>query len=94
MKVSVVKCENYDRNVVLSALNAVLEPLGGLEWVQEGMTIAIKANLVSGMHPDRAATTHPALLCSLVELLKGRGARVIVGDSPGGLYHSVYVNRI
>lgn len=94
MKVSVVKCENYDANTVSAAMKAVLEPLGGLEWVHEGMTIAIKANLVSGMHPDRAATTHPTLLCSLVEMLKSRGARVIVGDSPGGLFNHAYVNRI
>ena len=94
MKVSVVKCENYDANIVSAAMKAVLEPLGGLEWVHEGMTIAIKANLVSGMHPDRAATTHPTLLCSLVEMLKSRGARVIVGDSPGGLFNHAYVNRI
>lgn len=92
--VSVVKCENYDANIVSAAMKAVLEPLGGLEWVHEGMTIAIKANLVSGMHPDRAATTHPTLLCSLVEMLKSRGARVIVGDSPGGLFNHAYVNRI
>ena len=94
MMVSVVKCENYDANIVSAAMKAVLEPLGGLEWVHEGMTIAIKANLVSGMHPDRAATTHPTLLCSLVEMLKSRGARVIVGDSPGGLFNHAYVNRI
>ena len=92
--VSVVKCENYDANIVSAAMKAVLEPLGGLEWVHEGMTIAIKANLVSGMHPDRAATTHPTLLCSLVEMLKSRGARVIVGDSPGGLFNHAYVNRV
>ena len=94
MKVSVVKCDNYESDTVSTAMKAVLEPLGGLDWVHDGMTVAIKANLVSGMHPDKAATTHPTLLCALVEMLRGRGARVIIGDSPGGLYNHAYVNRI
>ncbi len=94
MRVSIVKCEDYLPDTVSDALNAVLEPLGGLDWVEEGMTVAIKANLVSYLHPDKAATTHPSLLCALTKMLKNRGARVIVGDSPGGLYNSVYVSRI
>lgn len=94
MTASIVKCENYETAVVTRALVDVLTPLGGLDWVRPGMTIAIKANLVSAMHPDKAATTHPVLLSSLVKLLKDRGAKVIVGDSPGGLYNHAYVNRI
>ena len=94
MIVSIVKCKSYESAVVDRAMVDVLTPLGGLDWVHPGMTIAIKANLVSGMHPDKAATTHPELLCSLVKHLKRLGARVIVGDSPGGLYNLVYVNRI
>ena len=68
-----------------------MEPLGGLEWVKPGMRIAVKANLVSAMKPDAAATTHPALLCALTEQLKVRGAEVVIGDSPGGLYTKAYV---
>lgn len=94
MTVSVTGCLSYEPQAVSEALNAVLIPLGGLDWVREGMTVAIKANLVSAMHPDKAATTHPALLCALITELKSRGARVIVGDSPGGLYNQVYLNRI
>lgn len=94
MIVSIVDCPDYASDTVKEALEQVLTPLGGLNWVKEGMTIAIKANLVTFFHPDKAATTHPALLCALVEMLKGRGARVIVGDSPGGLYNHAYVNRI
>jgi len=94
MQVSITKCEDYSEENVNQALQTVLEPLGGLSWVKEGMVIGIKANLVTFLHPDKAATTHPSLLCALVRMLKERGARVILGDSPGGLYNSVYVNRI
>ncbi len=94
MKVSVVPCSSYDPAEALSALEQALAPLGGLDWVKEGMTVAVKANLVTFLKPEAAATTHPVLLCALVKLLRAKGARVIVGDSPGGLYTKVYLDRI
>ncbi len=92
--VSIVSCPSYESNDVRPALTRVLEPLGGLDWVTPGMRIAIKANLVSMMKPDRAATTHPALLCALVTMLKEKGADVIIGDSPGGLYNATALSHI
>ena len=94
VNVSVVPCDTYKEEQVKLALERLLLPLGGLDWVRPQMKIAIKANLVSMMKPDAAATTHPALLCALVEMLKARGAEVIIGDSPGGLYTAPVVNRI
>lgn len=94
MKVSVAKCSQYTLEEAQNALVFALAPFGGLDWVQEGMIIGIKANLVTYFHPDAAATTHPVLLCALVNMLRSRGASVIIGDSPGGLYNHVYVNRI
>ena len=94
MKVSVVSCRRYEPDAAEKALRTVLEPLGGLEWVVPGMTIAVKANLVTFMKPEAAATTHPVLLCALVRLLREKGARVIVGDSPGGLYNKAFVERV
>ncbi|MBQ9131150.1 MAG: DUF362 domain-containing protein [Clostridia bacterium] len=91
---SIVPCRSYDEKEVHGALTRVLEPLGGLDWVTEGMRIVIKANLVSMMKPEQAATTHPTLLCELVKLLRERGASVVIGDSPGGLYSAAVVNRI
>ena len=59
-----------------------------------GMRIGIKANLVSFLPPERAATTHPVVLQALTELLKEKGADVVIGDSPGGIYTSPYVNHV
>lgn len=92
--VSIVRCESYDDAEVMAAMREVLKPIGGLDWVQPGMTIAIKANLVTFMKPESAATTHPSVLIALVKLLKERGAEVIVGDSPGGLYNAAFVGRV
>ncbi len=93
--VSLVKCEDYSSENVKKALKALLEPIGGLGFLKEGMTVAIKANLVTFAKPEDAVTTHPALICELIKLLKERGAaRVIVGDSPGGLYNSAFLNKV
>ena len=92
--VSVAACGSYEREEVLSALRAVLTPVGGLDWVKPGMRVAIKANLISAMKPDAAATTHPAVLAAMVKLLAERGASAVVGDSPGGPYTSAFLANV
>lgn len=94
MDISIVKCEDYSPETVSHALNNLLELSGGLDWVTPNMNIVIKANLVTFMKPDLAGTTHPALLCELVKKLCGKGANVVVGDSPGGIYTSAFVNKV
>ena len=46
------------------------------------------------MRPEQAATTHPALLCALCRMLCARGASVVLGDSPGGLYNAAHVGHV
>ena len=93
--VAIVKCETYTPEECEAALLAALQPLGGLSWVKPGMKIAIKANLVSAMKPEKAATTHPTLLAALTRLLLAHGASsVVIGDSPGGLYNAAFLNRV
>ena len=92
--VSVVPLSEYSMESARTSLLALLAPLGYPEKITEGMTVVIKANLVSAMKPDEAATTHPVLLCALTDILVERGARVIVGDSPGGLYNAAFVGRV
>ena len=87
-------CPDYTDATVKAALTAVLEPLGGLSWVTPGMVVGIKANLVSAMKPEECATTHPSLLSALTEMLRSAGARVIIGDSPGGVYTTAFVNHV
>ena len=92
--VSVVSCNSYDPAECRRALRDVLAPLGGLDFAAPGVTVGVKANLVSFMKPEAAATTHPELLTALTEMLVERGAKVIIGDSPGGLYTAAYVNSV
>lgn len=92
--VIIAPCPSYEEGEVQAALERVLAPLGGLDWMNPGMKIAVKVNLVTSAKPEKAATTHPGLLCPLVRMLRSRGAEVVVGDSPGGLFNAAYVGRI
>ena len=92
--VSVVPLGDYDREGARAALEELLSKINALDAVKPGMTVVIKANLVSAMKPEEAATTHPTLLSALCDILSERGAKVIVGDSPGGLYNAAFVGRV
>ena len=94
LDVAIVKCKDYSNENVATALEELLPLIGGLDWVTKGMKIIIKVNLVAPMKPDSAGTTHPVLLYELVKRLCEKGAEVIIGDSPGGIYTSAYVNTV
>ncbi len=87
-------CGRYEDTEVEEALRGALAPLGGLDFVRPGMRVAVKVNLVTAMKPDTAATVHPAVVCALVRLLRTRGAEVVVGDSPGGVYSAGYLRLV
>jgi len=92
--VSITPLNEYTPDSARAALETLLRPIGGLDFVKSGMHVVIKANLVSAMKPDAAATTHPTLLCALCDMLTERGAEVVVGDSPGGLYNAAFVGKV
>ena len=92
--VSISACPDYSAENVRRALAECLDAVGGLDWVTPGMKIAVKANLVIAMKPDTAAVTHPSVVTELCRMLVSRGAEVIVGDSPGGLWNSAWVGYV
>lgn len=92
--IAIVRCKDYSNECVSNSFNQLLPLVGGLDWVTPGMKIVIKVNLVAPMKPDSAGTTHPALLRELVKRLCDKGAEVIVGDSPGGIYTGAFLNKI
>ena len=88
--VTFAPCGSYAKEDCQKALAEILD----LSWVQPGMRIGIKANLLHAASPDTAATTHPALLKTLTDLLQERGATVVIGDSPGGLYTAAHLDKV
>jgi uncharacterized protein (DUF362 family)/NAD-dependent dihydropyrimidine dehydrogenase PreA subunit len=82
--VSIVRCQDYSFDKISFALGRALELLKyEPAFARPGQRVLIKPNLLSARRPDEAVTTHPELLRVLVRLLKARGCKVCIGDSPG-----------
>jgi uncharacterized protein (DUF362 family)/ferredoxin len=83
-QVAIVRCEHYEPDLVYRAIRRGVDLLGGLDrYVISGDRILLKPNILAGDAPEKAVSTHPALLASCVRLLREGGARVAFGDSPG-----------
>jgi uncharacterized protein (DUF362 family)/NAD-dependent dihydropyrimidine dehydrogenase PreA subunit len=87
--VSIAKCETYESDQVRHALKAALEPLGGIgAFVQPGQRVLLKPNLLMPIRPERAITTHPAVVEAAVKLVQDAGGEPVIFDSsavPTGL---------
>jgi uncharacterized protein (DUF362 family)/ferredoxin len=82
--VSLKYMDSYDYERLREAVQALLEPLGGIgAFVSKGETVLLKPNMLSAKDPDAAVTTHPALVRVVAELVSEVGATVVIGDSPG-----------
>ncbi len=95
--VSIEQCNNYDIKVVTKSLGSCLEKLGGIEtFVKPGQRVLLKPNLLSGHAPEKAVTTHPALVEATTSLIQKAGASVIIADSPGAAipFRDVSMRRI
>ena len=72
--------KDYDETLRKEA-HAMLEALDEGRIVA-GRKVLVKPNLLMPAPPDKAITTHPALVRAVVEYVLDRGARPVVADSP------------
>ena len=93
--ISIHRCENYTESELQEALDRSLADLGGWDpYVQPGETVLLKVNLVAARDPSLAATTHPAFVKVLARSLKDWGCRVVIGDSPGGVFNAARLKKV
>jgi len=87
--VSLVRCSTYDLPELEAALRGLLEPLGGIGvFVEPGQRVLLKPNLLMPTHPERAITTHPAIVEAMIKLVREAGGEPFIADSPGGPLHT------
>jgi len=81
-KVSIVKVYNYDFAEIYAAVKKGAGLIDGLEKaVKPGNKVFVKINHLSPPSPaERGIVTHPIFVEAVLELLKGVGANIIVGD--------------
>ncbi|NIQ97445.1 MAG: DUF362 domain-containing protein [Desulfuromonadales bacterium] len=83
-RVALASAADYRPRTVEDAIDAVLEPLGGLErFVSAGQTVLLKPNMLAGKPPEQAVTTHPQIVREMILRVQRLGATALVGDSPG-----------
>jgi len=80
-KVAIVKCNDYNQKNVDKAVEKAL-CLIGFEF-EKGQKVLIKPNVV-GAFPKKqiATTTHPAVVEAVCKILKKKGCKIFIGDSP------------
>jgi uncharacterized protein (DUF362 family)/NAD-dependent dihydropyrimidine dehydrogenase PreA subunit len=88
--VAIARCESYEPDSVSRAVGLVLDLLGGMSrFVSPGERVLLKPNLLSAKDPERAVTTHPAVIEAVVAAVREAGGEPSVGDSPGGALRGI-----
>ncbi|MFH1379540.1 MAG: DUF362 domain-containing protein [bacterium] len=83
-RVSLASCTNYEVKEVQEALTKLLAPWEGIaHFVKPGNRVLLKPNLLTAMAPDKAVTTHPAVVKAVALLVTEAGGEPFYGDSPG-----------
>lgn len=94
-KVALVNCQNYETKNVDTAVKKAFELIAGAEeFIKPGQKVLIKANLLTKVAPEKAVTTHPAVISALVKICMEKGALVTIADSPGGTYTKNSIAKI
>ncbi len=84
MKVAAVNVAGYARAGVEKGLAEALGFLGGIEhFVAPGDKVLVKPNMLEGLPPEKAVTTHPEVVRAVIRQVKNVGGIPYVGDSPG-----------
>jgi uncharacterized protein (DUF362 family)/NAD-dependent dihydropyrimidine dehydrogenase PreA subunit len=83
-RVGIAQCASYDDEAVSRALEKVTAPFGGIAAaVKPGQRVVLKVNLLRGAAPEKAVTTHPAVVAAVARAVRNAGAKPILADSPG-----------
>ena len=83
--VYIVKCESYEK--ADEKVGELLALMGGMgQFAKAGEKITLKANLLAASSPEKAVTTHPAIVAAVGKLAKGEGAIPMIADGPGSGY--------
>ena len=81
MKVSVVKADNYNIEIVDKAVNDAVNLIGGWQnFIKKGDKVLIKPNMLTNVTPEKAVTTHPEVVRAVIKAVKNMGALPAVGD--------------
>ncbi len=94
-KVAIVKCENYQEDRVKRAVRKCINLLGGISnFINKNEKVFIKPNLLRASLPENLIITHPTIIKSIAKLVLNLGAKVVIGDSPGGSFNKTSLAKV
>ena len=83
-RVSLASCPDYEFEKIIQALEACLEPFGGMgQIIPQGAKVLIKVNLLNDYPAEYATVTHPLVTKAVIRLVKNAKAVPVVGEQSG-----------
>ncbi len=93
--VAIARCQTYDSTIILPLLREYAPKIGLTREAIAGKRVVVKPNLLLAYRPEKAATTHPAVMEAVIRLVKElEPASVIIAESPGGIYNEKTLSHI
>ena len=75
----------YEGDALETAVESIFAALPAAERIGPDTKVLLKPNLLAKHTPDKAVTTHPAVLAAVIHAVRRRGAKsIVVADSAGG----------
>jgi uncharacterized protein (DUF362 family)/NAD-dependent dihydropyrimidine dehydrogenase PreA subunit len=93
-KVFIKRCSSYNDSQLMGIFEDIIKNTDSIKNLKSGSKVLLKTNLLIKKKPEAAATTHPLFLRALAQVLLKRGLKVIVGDSPGGLFNKSFLKSV
>ncbi|MCB2187097.1 MAG: DUF362 domain-containing protein [Deltaproteobacteria bacterium] len=83
LPVALVRCPSYDSPVLEEAVARAVDLAGGMaRYVSPGQRVLVKPNLLAACPPEKAVTTHPAVVATVCRLVLEAGGKPFLADSP------------
>lgn len=93
-RVSVIACKEYDEVILKNKIEGLFKLLGGIDsYIKPGQNVLLKVNLLMDKPPEAMVTTHPLVVKIIASMVKEVGANPIIGDSPGGPFSKILLDR-
>lgn len=84
--VYIERCKDYKKDDITKTLNGMIKPLLKDISLPDAKKILLKPNLLSATPAEKAVTTDPVFVESVIDCLLGMGAKkdnILIADSPG-----------
>ena len=90
-------CGEYKYDKIKEIIYSHFDQIISAEYSEfdfKGKNVALKPNLLAKRTPEAGITTNPLFVKAAGEYFISKGAKVIVCDSPGGIYNNMIMNSV